>query len=72
MHKARSLARYWKGSESHNAYAAPRLLFDKIRMMDVSPLSARVFAQAREDDHIRLSKPLDAPRNVASDCVRRG
>lgn len=72
MHKARNFTRYWKGSESHSAYGVPRVLFEKIRILDVSPLSARVFAEAREDDHIRLSKPTATPHNVATGHVRRG
>ena len=50
-----AMKRFWKGSESHNIYAHKEALFSRTRVLDVSPLSARVFAPEKAD--VRRSEP---------------
>lgn len=64
MRSPRGLTRYWKGSESHGAYVVPRLLFDKVRVFDPSPLSVVVVEGGPEADESR-SRLAERPRVVA-------
>ena len=40
----KAVTRYWKGSESHNAYyKATKIFKDKIKVFEVSPIASQVF-----------------------------
>ena len=61
MPKTATLAsRYWRGAESHAIYAVRHALTPmRVRLLDVSPLSARVFIEERSTP--RVSSDSGAP-----------
>ena len=50
-------ARFWIGAESHNIYAKKIKLFYKTRVLDVSPLSTRMFDAVHADSVDAKQKP---------------
>ena len=48
----RSGSKYWRGSESHNAYSKAKIIFkDKIKAFEVTPISSQIFEKDRIETH---------------------